>query len=86
MTLTPLSLDNTPVNRLALGRELSEGFAVELGKLLERTTFVAPSWEKISAEYTRVAESITAVEEALGIELTCLEEQVAVEMALAGRI
>lgn len=82
VTLRSLSLDNTPANREALARELGEGMRTQLAKLHECTQYTAPNTGAIRAEYAALEAKIVLIEEVLGIELGCLDAQVALEMAL----
>lgn len=77
-----MSLDNTPANREALARELAETFVPQLEKLTERLGYPAPNVEAVQAEYDALLQKLALAETVLGVEIDCLDAQVAVEMAL----
>lgn len=83
VTLSCLSLDNTPANREALARELAEGFTEQLEKLQERLTFTAPNYAALQTEYDALSTKIALTESVLGVEMDCLDAQVAVELGLS---
>ena len=80
--LNILSLDNTPVNREALGRELGEQFVETIEKLTEDCGHTAPNVELIQKKYQAVQDKIDLVESVLHVELDCLEAQMTLERAL----
>ena len=80
--LNILSLDNTPVNREALGRELGEQFVETIEKLTDDCGHTAPNVELIQRKYQAVQDKIDLVESVLHVELDCLDAQMTLERAL----
>lgn len=83
VSLRRFSLDNTPANREALARELGGTFTTDLEKLLERAGYPAPDVAQIRTAYETLSAKIALIESVLGVDLPCLDAQVAVELALA---
>jgi hypothetical protein len=82
ISLSLLSLDDTPANRDALAHELAVSIGAELSDVHDRLYYVAPSLGPLRKVYDRLCFKIAHAEQLLGVPIPCSTQLDAIDARL----